>query len=263
MRVEDVVRAMEPWRAVHRRTAWRPVVLPGLDGAGLSHFGGLPYLPDGQLWPGCGLCWGPLTHALQLNLAEIPAEARVPPGRGLLQVFYCDAACLYDWERNGLQGRGDKATLVRIVEQTGQIVGAAVPGVRVLPCKAIAGWNGTDDYPSVHDHESLGLVYEYLWEHHAIRLQWPCGRLAFEWIEGDEGVAEALSDARPGDKLRGWPAWVRFPWRPDCPECGEGMDFVIQLETCGIVPVYFGGAGRGYVWQCPTHPEALSLSFDA
>jgi hypothetical protein len=46
----------------------------------------------------------------------------------------------------------------------------------------------------------------------------------------------------------GEPTWIQHPETPDCPECGQTMGFVLQLEEHSSIN--FGGAGAGYVFAC-------------
>jgi hypothetical protein len=48
-------------------------------------------------------------------------------------------------------------------------------------------------------------------------------------------------------QLGGEPAWIQNPDTPDCPECGDAMAFVAQLEQHSSINF---GTGTGYVFAC-------------
>jgi uncharacterized protein YwqG len=114
---EDVVNALAPWLARHRRPAWKPIVEEGDASATGSKFCGTPWIGPDAPWPECGLCKKPLQLLVQLDLGDLPEELGPRFGTGLLQLFYC--------VRDECQGRGgwepfaDDLSRVRVVQPTG------------------------------------------------------------------------------------------------------------------------------------------------
>jgi hypothetical protein len=61
-------------------------------------------------------------------------------------------------------------------------------------------------------------------------------------------------------QLGGEPSWIQGDETPSCPECGEPMRFVVQLEEGHDYETRanFGG-GSAYAFACRTHPRAAFL----
>jgi hypothetical protein len=127
---------------------------------------------------------------------------------------------------------------------------------------AIVGWERLDDYPRSLEQAGLGLEYDYYWEHRAVRVEWREGGVLLEWVEG-LGVAEAISDARGGEKLGGWPAWERQVAYPSCPRCGRRMGLVFQLDSSDHLRLMGLHIGLGYITRCPQHKDVLAFTWQA
>ena len=82
-----------------------------------------------------------------------------------------------------------------------------------------------------------------------------------EPIEGDEPATAPLPAPRGGDKLGGWPAWVQGIEYPDCPECGEPMAAILQIDSEDHVAYMFGDYGTAHVFRCRTHPDVVTMSW--
>lgn len=257
MQTEEIVRSLEPWRARHRRPAWKPVVEEGDGPATASKFGGSPWTGPDAPWPACGHCRQPLTPFLQLDLGDLPAELGQPFGAGLLQLFYCT--------RDECQGYGgwepfaDDLSRVRVVHPTGPKPAASPQGVP-FPAKRIVGWDRFLDLPKPEEHRELGLAYTY--DHKVGTVRLVCGELSlvFDAIR-DPYLAENVANASLGDKLGGWPAWVQNVEYPSCPRCGRRMALVFQVDSEHNVPFMFGDAGCGHVTQCPEHKEVVAFAW--
>jgi hypothetical protein len=258
--LEEVLLALAPWTSKHRRMAWRPVIsdLPS-QGSARSQFGGLPLLPRDEPWPRCPNCGDPLTLFLQLDLASLPPQSIVAPGRGLLQMFYCTNAereCdvqLEGWEPFS------KCHVLRIVE--GTTTPTSARHVRVFPQRSISDWSGFDDLPHPEDHKQLGLVYEYDFPKKQVHVLCAEIGVSIRNLGIDDGVAEAIGPCASGDKLGGWPAWVQGAEYPTCPECGALMALVFQVDSEDHVPFMFGDVGCGHITQCPRHPHVLAFGW--
>jgi hypothetical protein len=64
-------------------------------------------------------------------------------------------------------------------------------------------------------------------------------------VRGNHGYTEAGD----GHKLGGTPDWIQSDETPDCPECGEPMDFYGQLDHLGSVES-LRDSGMIYVFLC-------------
>lgn len=225
--------------APHARPAWIPVTETGLGRWDGSRFGGAAALRAGEGNPVCGRCGGALPLLLQLSADELPPAAGAPFGPGLLQLFYCtntddDASCEADgeaWEAFA------PSVVARVVPTRGLRAGARVPAC--LPPRRIASWREVDDRPSYDDAAELGVN-----------------------LSADDADALTLVGyPRTGDKLLGWPAWVQGPERPPCPDCGEAMRELFQLDSDGNVPLMFGDMGTGHLFQCGAHPSRVAFAW--
>jgi uncharacterized protein YwqG len=116
------------------------------------------------------------------------------------------------------------------------------------------------DSPDPEEHETLGLAYRY--DFKAERVSVECPELGLEARDVDSlDVAEAISNAEPGDKLGGWPHWIQSVEYPACPTCGDRMELVFQLDSEDNLPVVFGDVGCGHITRCPRHPEVLAFGW--
>ena len=98
----------------------------------------------------------------------------------------------------------------------------------------IVGWSEVDDYPSLDELYTLGVML-------------------------DKDEEDILIDELYlySDKLAGWADWVQFPRYPDCPTCNQSMNqFVFQL---GPEPYAWGDYGEGYIVQSPEHKEQVAF----
>ncbi|MGA3031381.1 MAG: DUF1963 domain-containing protein [Candidatus Limnocylindrales bacterium] len=201
-----------------------------------SGFGGVPYLPRGVEHPVCQGCWLPMTLFVQLRLDELPNHTEEGPS-GLLQLFYCTneepdlcERSLNSWAPLSAGGA------LRIVSAQGGSVSDVPPR---YPTQTITGWHEELDLPNWEELRSMGIVLE---EQLALRL-----------------MNQDLP--RVGDKLAGWPAWVRGVDYPSCPVCGATMRLVFQLESADHVPFKFGNSGTGHITQCETHRNLVAFGW--
>lgn len=261
MQPREAAERLAPWRAAHRRTAWRPQVRRGVPVGPLgSKFGGSPWREPGTPWPACGLCWGPLNPVLQLNPADMPQEFRSGFGPELLQLFGCGRDCASD-PVAGAREAFNRVSFVSLVPPGEEAKAAAPPReIGEGMGEAIVGWEKLDDYPRSLEHTELGLEYDYYWDHEAARVEWRDGGILLEWVEGLE-AAEAICDARDGNKLGGWPAWERRVAYPTCVRCGDRMDLVFQLDSAGPLRLMGLHIGVGYITRCPRHKDVLAFTW--
>jgi uncharacterized protein YbaR (Trm112 family) len=64
-----------------------------------------------------------------------------------------------------------------------------------------------------------------------------------------------------GDKLLGWADWEQGVELVACPRCGNAMRILFQIDSCCGVPVMLADDGRGWVSQCPQHPDVVAFSW--
>jgi uncharacterized protein YwqG len=258
MRSEEIVRKLEPWLAMHRRPAWKPVVVDGDGPATASKFCGTPWVDATHPWPECGTCKTPLQLFLQLNLDELPEELSRAFGTGLLQLFYCARKRCHG---SGSEPFGDDVSRVRVVRPSGLPSPALAHQQDVgFPSKRIVDWTRITDLPSSCEHDELGLIYTYNFVAGTLRLE--CPEFGFDVTNRmNDCEAEEIADSESGDKLAGWPAWVQDAYYPNCPRCGRRMELVFQLDSEDHVPFMFGDCGRGQVTQCPEHKEVVAFGW--
>jgi uncharacterized protein YwqG len=259
MTTDEIVRQLEPWRARHRRPAFRPITKDGDASATASKFSGTPWLGENADWPTCSNCKKPPQLFLQLNLETLPKALGQPFGAGLLQLFYCtrdECAGMGGWEPFG-----DDLSRIRVVQPTGPSTPSSVPSEPgYLPAKQIVGWKEITDLPHPEEHEQLGLKYIYDHKAGTVRLECESLGLAFDEIHED-GLAEKVGMSEAGDKLSGWPYWIQSIEYPACPKCTKRMALVFQLDSNDNLPFMFGDVGCGHITQCPEHKDVVAFGW--
>ena len=256
---DEVLAALGPWVEAHRRTAWRPVVVPGSEPAGpRSKFCGQAWLRPDEASPACNSCGRPLQLLVQLDLDGLPGELDRRYGEGMLQLFACvDEGCPAEgaWE-----AFSDVASLVRVVPGAGLVVaGRSRAG---FPPVAITGWERFADAPDPDDHELAGLAASYDFALRTVTLR--CAEVGLQaTLALDDLGVEDIAHASVGDKLAGWPSWAQFRDYPSCPTCGRTMHLVFQLDAEDHVPFAPGDAGIGHITQCPTHPTTVAFAWSS
>lgn len=224
-----------------KKTTWLPVIEKKTGSVLNSKFSGIPLLNENEAWPRCANCQKEMQLFVQLNTSELPVEARQVFGGGILQVFYCtndELACEVECEAYFPFA---KSTLLRIINPAN----IAAKTLSVSPVsdafeeKVIVAWQATDDYPNCEELSDLGIELsdeetEMLYEH-----DYP----------------------KTGDKLLGWPAWIQGVEYPDCPDCGDSMKFIFQIDSNDNIDYMFGDIGCSHVTQCEKHPERLAIAW--
>lgn len=170
----------------------------------------------------CPQCQSPMDLFLHLNSTHLPAD--LPPDFHRHQgvlQVWYCTAC-DDWEPFS------KSHILRLLpdvlpddEQTSRIGN-----------QAITGWEAVDDYPNPEEASDLGCE-----------------------------LSEDPSYPQTGDKLGGWPYWVQGVEYPQCPECGETMELVFQLDSEDHLDHMFGDTGCAHVTRCKNHPHQLALGW--
>lgn len=249
MEQADVHERFAGWRQRLARPAWKPIVRAA-GAETLSRFGGLPSLAASEAWPTCGSCGDALKFFFQLEIAALPAAAAAVGS--LLQLFSCsrdDGSCETWRPFSGTQ-------LVRMCE--GSVASVAHPSQQVYPVRFIDGWTALTDTPDRAEHERLGLAYDRDSDAAQVTVRSEDPPLE---VSTSLAVAEAISVAAAGDKLRGWPRWTQGVEYPACTTCGERMSLLFQLDSEDNVPFLFGDVGCGHVTQCPAHPDVLAFAW--
>ena len=229
------VKTLERLAAVQRR-AWFPRTDD--EGAGVSRFGGVPMVSQEFPWPRCGHCQERMSLFLELSSRELPSGAGKPFGEGILQVFYClnsQADC--EWQGEAFLPFS-VATKVRVFPLQGGRR-SDENGPRDFPVRGICGWEEAIDFPHFEESTESGE-------------------------ELDDDVMEELAEEGfplVGDKLLGWPAWVQGVEYATCPTCRKEMRFLFQIDSEDHLPYMFGDAGCAHIFQCPLHPEQMTLGW--
>lgn len=223
-----------------KRSTWKPLVTAGDGPLDASKFSGMAWLNNGEEWPKCPNCNNHLQLFLQLNLDDLPPPLAGKFGEGLIQLFYCtnqDPLCEVDCEAFFPFAR---SVVVRLIQKEGNPATVAVPSIEdCFPAKVITGWNEDHDYPGRQEGALLGIeVEESDWE---------------QFSEDDF--------PRIGDKLSGWPNWIQDVEYPSCPDCGNIMRLVFQIDSRDNLPFDFGDVGCGHITQCETHKERLAFGW--
>jgi hypothetical protein len=256
MTKDEVVEALEPWRARHRRPAWDPVVEEGDGPRDVPKFGGVPWTGPDDPWPACQICGKPLPLLVQLDLDRLPSGRF---GSGLLQLFYCtrgDCDCEGGWEPFN-----DKVSRVRVVQPAGPGLEPTAEQLEaLLPAKRIIRWDEFVDEPGSGEHEDLGLSYGYDLTAQAVTISCPVAGLTGAVVD-DAEMAEVIAETQAGDKLAGWPCWVQNVEYPACPRCGKRMEMILQVDSEDNVPFMFGDNGCGHVTQCPDHKDVVAFGW--
>ncbi len=227
--------------AKFKRTTWLPVVEKRTGSVLTSKFSGIPLLDKNESWPQCAHCHQEMQLFVQLNAQELPAEAQQAFGNGILQVFYCtndEQECESECEAYFPFAA---STLLRIVDPA--TVDAKTldvsPVIDAFEEKVIIAWQANDDYPNCEELEELE-------------------------IDLSDEEAEMLYEQdypKTGDKLLGWPAWVQGIEYPECPDCGDRMKFIFQIDSEDNLDYMFGDVGCAHITQCEKHPERLAIAW--
>ncbi len=224
----------------YERPTWVPETDDAVCAARGSRFGGAATLKPGEAWPCCRRCGQPMNLLLQLGSRDLPEGVEVPWGDGLLQAWGCTSSepqlCLADggWEAF------DGSQLVRTLGYD-QVADEATPSAarEPWPARHITGWTVQEDLPGYEDQHLLGI----------------------DLTDEQHDRLDALELPRSGDKLMGWPAWVQGAEYPSCPDCGESMTAVFQIDSEDHVPWMWGDSGCGHLSVCPSHPERAAWAW--
>ncbi len=222
-----------------RRTTWFPTIREGDCARNGSKFSGIAFIPSGESWPTCGNCAKPMQLFLQLNAADVPAEAKHLLADGILQLFYCtNTEPLCEVDADAFFGFS-KAHLARVIPDGDHETLTTSPVDGAYPAKSIIDWSSQTDVPNWEEAAQLGVD------------------LSDE--ESDELADTTIPEI--GEKLGGWPAWIQGVEYPLCPRCNQPMHFLFQLDSDQNLPHWFGDMGIGHITQCENHPEVLTFGW--
>lgn len=225
-----------------KRTTWRPVTETKTGTVFNSKFSGVPLLGANETWPCCANCGKEMQLFLQLNADDLPTEVQKVFGTGILQVFYCtnpEQECEIECEAYAPFA---KSTLLRIIDATTLVAAQPLlnsPVSDAFAEKVIVAWQVMADYPN----------YEELAEQD-ITLN-----------DDDEDMLYEHDYPKIGDKLLGWPAWVQGIEYPVCPDCGEKMRYLFQIDSEDNLNYMFGDMGCAHITQCVKHPKNLTITW--
>lgn len=253
-----IVKRFEPWLKSVKRWAWIPKVLKKDGSSTASKFGGIPWLRNGEAWPPCGECKGPMHFFFQIYLNKLPREVSGRFGEGMLQFFHClKEGCLYG---KYCQDPFTPCMLARIVVVGKSGVTTTIPDYEGAPAfspRLISGWKKVADYPSEQDFEEFGLSYK--------NDKVECKELKLVIDDVDYDDFSQLRRCVKGDKLAGWADWVQIHTSyPQCTRCNKRMDTIVfNLGADDSIPFMFADGGHGPIVQCPDHKDVLGFSWDS
>lgn len=236
--IKNIQKKLEPCK----KQAWYPIVENGVYAEKHSKFSGVPMLLESEIWPRCENCKKPMQLFVQLDSKELPIEANNPFGEGYLQVFYCTN----DIQECDMECEAyfpfSKSTLVRVLGFDNTFLSNSIKSEvkNEIPKKYITGWIVKADYPNEEERFSTGITLTN---------------------EESEFAFDNDITALHKDKLLGWPFWVQGIEYPDCPKCGECMDYIFQIDSKDNLDYMFGDSGCAHITQCKIHKDQLTIAW--
>ncbi|CAB3768580.1 hypothetical protein GQ57_03815 [Burkholderia sp. MSh2] len=133
--------------------------------------------------------------------------------------------------------------------------------VSFATCLSCLGWESDGPLFYRHDEAGHACAHPSGQRDTALRPGYP----AAAFVESDVGLFAAASrwawqdwgdsnDRQNLSRVGGPPSWVQSAWYPDCPDCGRGMRFVMQIDS--NLPQVDGGewlwgsGGANYTFWC-------------
>ncbi len=230
-------------------------------GEAIAQFGGPPRLAEQEQWPRCGACEERLHLVCELDLSRLP-DPQPLPAQGWLQLFYCTSDSCH---HSKAWGPFSNNALARRL--TGGHTTSLEPVDPRHPQKNVTEWLALTDYPGWEERPQLDDRQRTA----SYNLEEPAFLEHFCLDEVDREKAAAYFRNYPGDKLCGWPAWSQAAEYPACPECGESMRMLFQVNNDGHSerePGYnschgqiFAADGNGHIFVCANHPHQLTFSW--
>lgn len=209
-----------------------------------SHLAGPPFWPASEPWPVCGQCDRPLTFIGQLRLGN---KGPLHTGTDHLITFhYClhcfaygpDDASAYRLRRYSAPDTTPlETTPPPSIEDPGYTHWNPVPcRCSLQPTRSVPHWSDAES-------ELTGMdLGDDPWELYLAEAQ---------AITGAPNV-----ESRVG----GYPDWIQSANWPHCPECGERMRLVWQLDSESEAGIMWGDTGRIYIFTCPRPCSAHALA---
>lgn len=204
-----------------------------------SKFGGHPYAQANDSWPQCPSCTNELTFVAQLKDEK----------SGNLFVFYYCFEC-FPW---GLDDEEKGQWVVRryqkpSMEQYREISAAKENEATVVPCtvstkivKVLPDWQELNAYSKKANDLCCEVDNDEPWEvYDAVLLQHGC--------INDYAIL-----------FGGYPRWVQSEATKECPECGEKLAFLAQIDSEDAADLMWGDVGLVYLFQCKNHPDVFHL----
>lgn len=215
--------------------------------AAATKFGGVPYAEAGERWPVCGGCGGGLSFICQWNMAEC---AHVPGATGLYAFYYCHGCGSWGDLPSDLKD----AWAVRHYPspQPGRAAAledSSPTDARTVECSCVLA-----EEPSLPDWDGVGEV--------APRIVELSGALdeAEPWEPYSE-IAEGLLGGEPDYRTQvgGYPRFVQNADFPECPDCGERMALLAQIDSEEEAGIMWGDSGSVYLFGCGRHPAQVQM----
>lgn len=193
---------------------------------------------------------------VQLDLSTLPEQSKVPARQGLLQLYYCstdDGSC-ETWEPFS-------GTHYIRVTSSGPSLLNPPHGIDPLAKVSVGDWQQFQDAPHPEDHASLGLSINYDFKNNVADVVSTEPRVEATRVSLELNPAETISNSEPGDKLGGWPYWVQGSEYPRCPDCGQQMDLLLQIDSNDNLDYMFGDVGCAHLTYCPRHPSVFAFGW--
>lgn len=195
---------------------WRPETDASDGPITASKFAGTPWLTASG-WPLCPIHGGSLALQLQLNGTDWPEPVQARYGPGLMQLFVCPESDCREYLARRLE------TVVADAPQPPQ-----PETVHSGPARRILSWYlAGADTPMPEACRQL------------------CSEQSIELSGAESDLLDEMAWAEPGDKLGGWPHRSEAMPFPDCPDCGQRLQMLVQL------------AENSQLFQCPIHLDLL------
>ncbi len=220
-----------------------------------SGFGGQPWWPAGEPWPGCDSCGEPLGFLCQLRL-DGGGHWR-PDHYDLLSVFFCWQCNQRDDSAGDERPSGDRCRL-RLLRLHAQPLAPLTPPAnlsaqgRLVPSRV----QGTPalDVPSWQDvAEELAEIAPHALDDLHISYHLAVA----EVLQREAGAAY--------HQLGGYPHWISTSTWPECRWCGGQMYLLAQFVEEERIGLDWGNIQRVYLFCCaePCDPEALTLVLES
>ena len=210
-----------------------------------TRLGGLPYAEAGEKWPVCEECTKELAFIGQFRLPD-SGHGSLPWG-SLLTFFYCwhCSSWGFDGEKRTWEIRTHRSPAA---EKAVICVPLGASERPIKPCRAETV--AEQSLPAFDGLEYWSPRVEELCCQENPDEPWEVYFAALEEL-GISGDVTSM--------FGGYPQWIQGDETPDCPECDERMQLMVQIASEEAAELMWGDAGAVYLFSCPSHPEARRI----